>query len=85
MIYKKRTVTAKKTIGILVFSKKINPIEIIPIEEIESITEVIIFEIKTSFLSEIDLKLSDNKNKNKVDNIMKLIINKKCLLYLNVK
>ena len=75
MPYKKNAVTAKKTTGILDFSKKINPIEIIPNEEIHSITEVITFEIKISFLSEMDLKLSDNKNKNKIDNITKLIIN----------
>ena len=75
MPYKKNAVTAKKTTGILDFSKKINPIEIIPNEEIHSITEVIMFEIKISFLSEMDLKLSDNKNKNKIDNITKLIIN----------
>ena len=67
-------VTAKKTIGILEFSDKINPIEIIPIKEIESITAVIAFEIKISTFSEIDLKLLDNKNINKVDSIMKLII-----------
>lgn len=75
MPYKKNAVTAKKTTGILDFSKKINPIEIIPNEEIHSITEVIMFEIKISFLSEMDLKLSDNINKNKIDNITKLIIN----------
>ena len=75
MPYKKNAVTAKKTTGILDFSKKINPIEIIPIEAIESIIEVIMFEMKISFLLEIELKLLDNKNINKVDNIMKLIIN----------
>ena len=66
--------SAKKTIGILEFSNKINPIEVIPINEMESITAVITVEIKISTFSEIDIKLLDNININKVDSIMKLII-----------
>lgn len=61
--------------GILDFSKKINAMEIIPMMEIERIKAVIMLEIKISSFSDTDLKLLDNKNINKIENNMKLIIN----------
>ena len=61
--------------GILDFSKKINAMEIIPMMEIERINDVIMLEIKISSFSDMDLKLMDNKNINKIENNMKLIIN----------
>ena len=61
--------------GILDFSKKINAMEIIPMMEIERINAVIMLEIKISSFSDMDLKLLDNKNINKIENNMKLIIN----------
>jgi len=43
--------------------------------EIESMKAVMMLEIKISSFSDIDLKLLDNKNINKIENNIKLIIN----------
>ena len=49
--------------------------EIIPMMEIERMKAVIMLEIKISSFSDMDLKFLDNKNINKIENNMKLIIN----------
>ena len=63
-----------KRIGNLDNSKKIKTTENIPIREIDNIYEVIRLEIKISSLSAITLKLFDNINKIKIENIIKLIM-----------
>ena len=63
-----------RIIGNFVELKKIREIEISPIREIDNINAVIRFEIKSSSFLWTDLKLFDNMNKNKIVNIIKLII-----------
>ena len=54
---------------------KTRQIETNPMREIDSNKDVTKLEMRISSLSIIDLKLFDNKNRNKIVNINKLIMN----------
>ena len=65
----------KNNIGMYVNLVKTRQIETNPMKEIDSNKDVTKLEMRISSLSIIDLKLFDNKNRNKIVNINKLIMN----------